>query len=210
MPSEYRQLTLNSDLNYFETTSYALFTLISASVSIQDSSSITQQNSLFNLFLSTLSMSDCYISNIDVVEPTIRVTSSGLNITSTNISEISNPDSYDFMFLTLDSTLTMNSLIFEDSTSNLFNARNTRIEIIDLIIRNVVSYSNLLRILSGNDVLISQYQSSNVSSSVNEQILITDSSNVTIVNFEVHDTPELIINIIGSNETSLSDIQIHN
>ena len=209
MPSEYRQLTLNSDLNYFDTTSYALLTLISASVSIQDSSSITQQNSLFNLFLSTLSMSDCYISNIDVLEPTIRVTSSSLNITSTNISEISNPDSYDFMFLTLDSTLTMNSLIFENSTSNLFNARNTRIQIIDLIIRNVVSYSNLLRVLSGDDVLISQYQSSNTSSSISEQILITDSSNIKIMNFEVHDTPKLIINIIDSNVTTLSDIQMH-
>ena len=209
MPSEYRQLTLNSDLNYFETTSYALFTLISASVSIQDSSSIAQQSSLFNLFLSTLSMTDCYISNIDVIEPTIRVTSSSLNITSTNISEISNPDSYDFMLITLDSTLVMNNIIFENSTSNLFNARNTRIEIIDMIIRNVVSYSNLLRILSGNDVLISQYQSSNTNSSISEQILITDSSNVTIMNFKVHDTPELIINIIDSNVTSLSHIQIH-
>ena len=154
-------------------------------------------------------MSDSVLSQISVLEPAIRVTSSSLNMTNTNISMISDPDSHDFMFLTLDSTLTMNSLIFENSTSNLFNARNTRIEIIDLIIRNVVSYSNLLRILSGNDVLISQYQSSNVSSSVNEQILITDSSNVRITDFDVHDTPELIIDIINSNVTSLSDIQIH-
>ena len=210
MPSEYRQLTLDPSQNYFTTTSYALYKLISASLSIQSSSRITQQNSLFNLFLSTLSMADCFISHIDVLEPAIRVTSSNLNMTSTSISRISDPDSYDFIFLTLDSTLTMNSLIFEDSTSNLFNARNTRIQINDLIIQNVASYSNLIRILSSNDIVISQYQSSNTSSSISEQILITDSSNVRITDFDVHDTPELIIDIINSNVTSLSDIQIHN
>ena len=199
---------MSSEQNYFGTTSYALFTLISASLTVQNSSSITQQKSLLNLFLSTTNIIDSAIYEIDAIEIAIRVASSTLNFTNTNVSKISNPDSYDLMLITLDSTLIMNNIIFEDSTSNLFNARNTRIQINDLIIQNVASYSNLIRILSSNDVLISQYQSSNTSSSISEQILITDSINVMIIDFEVHDTPELIINIINSNVTSLSDIQI--
>ena len=105
--------------------------------------------------------------------------------------------------------MTINSLVFEDSTSNLFNSRNTKIYIDDLMIRNTFSFTNFIKILSSDDVLINQYQSSNTNSNIDEQILITDSSNVNIMNLEVHDTAEVIINTMNSNVTSLSDIQIH-
>ena len=105
--------------------------------------------------------------------------------------------------------MTINSLVFEDSTSNLFNSRNTKIYIDDLMIRNTFSFTNFIKILSSDDVIINQYQSSNTNSNIDEQILITDSSNVKIMNLEVHDTAEVIINTMNSNVTSLSDIQIH-
>ena len=105
--------------------------------------------------------------------------------------------------------MTINSLIFEDSTSNLFNSRNTKIYIDDLMIRNTFSFTNFIKILSSDEAIINQYQSSNTNSNIDEQILITDSSNVKIMNLEVHDTAEVIINTMNSNVTSLSDIQIH-
>lgn len=77
------------------------------------------------------------------------------------------------------------------------------------MIRNTFSFTNFIKILSSDDVLINQYQSSNTNSNIDEQILITDSSNVNIMNLEVHDTAEVIINTMNSNVTSLSDIQIH-
>ena len=123
-----------------------MLTLISASLSVQNSSSITIQNSLFNLFLSTVNIIDSTISEIEAIETAVRVTSSTLNITNSNISMISNPARFDFMLITLDSTLIMNSLIFENSTSNLFNARNTMILINGVKISNVSSFSDLIRI----------------------------------------------------------------
>ena len=209
MPTEYKEFTLSSDQNYFATPSSTLFTLISASLTVQNSSSIIQQYSLFNLFLSTLNFIDSSISQIDILEPVIRVTSSSLNMTNTNISRITDIDNYDFMLITLDSSLTINSLVFEDSTSNLFNSRNTKIYIDDLMIRNTFSFTNFIKILSSDEAIINQYQSSNTNSNIDEQILITDSSNVKIMNLEVHDTAEVIINTMNSNVTSLSDIQIH-
>ena len=77
------------------------------------------------------------------------------------------------------------------------------------MIRNTFSFTNFIKILSSDDVIINQYQSSNTNSNIDEQILITDSSNVKIMNLEVHDTAEVIINTMNSNVTSLSDIQIH-
>ena len=77
------------------------------------------------------------------------------------------------------------------------------------MIRNTFSFTNFIKILSSDDVIINQYQSSNTNSNIDEQILITDSSNVKIMNLEVHDTAEVIINTMNSNVTSMSDIQIH-
>ena len=77
------------------------------------------------------------------------------------------------------------------------------------MIRNTFSFTNFIKILSSDEAIINQYQSSNTNSNIDEQILITDSSNVKIMNLEVHDTSEVIINTMNSNVTSMSDIQIH-
>ena len=77
------------------------------------------------------------------------------------------------------------------------------------MIRNTFSFTNFIKILSSDEAIINQYQSSNTNSNIDEQILITDSSNVKIMDLEVHDTAEVIINTMNSNVTSLSDIQIH-
>ena len=187
-----------------------MLTLISASLSIQNSSSITIQNSLFNLFLSTVNIIDSTISEIETIETAVRVTSSTLNITNTNISMISNPARFDFMLITLDSTLIMNSLIFENSTSNLFNARNTMILINGIRISNVSSFSDFIKISSSSHINITQYETISATTGTNEQILVSDSSDVSLSDLEVHDTPELIIDVINSNITSISDLKIHN
>ena len=201
---------LSSEQSYFETTSYALFTLISSSISIQDLSSIRQQNSLFNLFLSDTNIIDSTISDIDVLEPVMKVTSSRLNIIDTHFSGISDPSIYYFMLITLDSTLSINNLTFDDSDSNLFIARDAVIQIYGLIISNVTSFTDFIDISSSNHVNISQYSSINTSTDIEEQIIISDSNNIHLKNVYVSDTLELIIDIVNSNVTNLSNININN
>ena len=126
------------------------------------------------------------------------------------MSRISDPDDFDIMFISLDSTLTINTLVFDDSQSNLMNVRSTNIHINDINIQNVSSFSDLIRISSSQHVYISQFVSINTTTDIDEKILITDSNNVTIDGIRTSDTPELIIDIVNSNVTSMSNLQIHN
>ena len=210
MPSEYRQVTLGSNPNYFATTSYVLFTLISATLNVQNSSSITQQNSLFNSFLSTTNLSDSTISDIETIEIAIRVTSSTLNIHNMTISKVTNQNSLDLMSITLDSILSIDTLLFDDSQSNLMNVRSTSVHIHGITIENVSSFTNLIRISTSDNVNISQFEPINTTTETEEKILITGCSNVMLNGVHASDSPELIIGIVNSNVTSLTDLHIHN
>ena len=210
MPSEYRQVTLGSNPNYFATTSYVLFTLISATLNVQNSSSITQQSSLFNSFLSTTNLSDSTISDIETIEIAIRVTSSTLNIHNMTISKVTNQNSLDLMSITLDSILSIDTLLFDDSQSNLMNVRSTNVHIHGITIENVSSFTNLIRISTSDNVNISQFEPINTTTETEEKILITGCSNVMLNGVHASDSPELIIDIVNSNVTSLTDLHIHN
>ena len=135
--------------------------------------SISEQNTLLNQFLSNVTISNSVISNIDMIEPSFIATSSLLNISQTTISMITNPNSYDLMFITLDSSLVIDNLMFEDSMSDLLNALNTDIQIDTLMLRNISSSSNLLKISTSQSVNISNYQAENATTSVSTEILIT-------------------------------------
>ena len=102
-----------------------MFQLISVSLSLVNSSSISQQYSLFNLFISNVTISDCSISDINVIESSIKATSSIIQITSSSISNVNNYDDYQFIFVTLDSSIIINSLNFSNSKSNLLNIVDT-------------------------------------------------------------------------------------
>ena len=135
--------------------------------------SISNQDSLLNQFLSNVTISNSVISSIEMIEPSFIVTSSLLNISQTSISMISNPNSYDLIFITLDSSLIINNLVFEDSMSDLLNALNTDIQINTLMLRSISRSSNLLKVSTSQSVNISNYQAQNATTNVSTQILIT-------------------------------------
>ena len=106
--------------------------------------------------------------------------------------------------------LSINTLVFHDSESNLLNVRNTKVHIDDITIQNVSSFSDLIKISLSDNVYISQFISINTTTDIDEKILITDSNNVTIDGVQTSDTPELIIDIVNSNVANMSNLQIHN
>ena len=171
--------------------------------------SITDQSSLLNQFLSNVTISNSIISNIQMIESLFIVTSSLLNFSQSAISMISNPDSYDMMFITLDSSLIINHLVFEDSLSNLFNSLNTDIQIDTLMLRNISSSSNLLKISTSQSVNITNYQTENVITSTSTEILITHSKNVKLDNFKVSDVPQTIIEILDTTVDYIIGLQVH-
>ena len=202
-------MTLGSNPNYFRSTSYVLFTLISASLNIQNSSSITQQNSLLNSFLSTANLSDSTISDIDTIGIAIRVTSSTLNIKNMTISRVTNPNGHSLMSISMESILSIDNLMFTDSQSNLMNIRSTATHMNNIHVENISSFSELIRISSSTSVNISQFTLINTTTSIGKKILITTCSNAILHGVYASDTPELIIGIVDSNVTSLTDLHIH-
>ena len=209
MPSHYINFTLTSDQNYFATVSYALFQLISSSMNIQNMCRISDQDSLLNQFLSSVTISDSVISNINMIESSFIVTSSLLNISQSTISMVSGSVLYDLMFITFDSSLIIDNLVFEDSLSNLFNSLNTDIQIDTLMLRDISSTSNLLKISTSKHVNITNYQSENATTSASTEILITYSSNVSIETINVSDIPQTVLEISSSIVDYLKDIKIH-
>ena len=149
------------------------------------------------------------ISNIQMIESSFTVTSSFLNISHTTISMISNLDSYDLMFITLDSIFIIDNLVFEDSLSNLFNSLNTDIHIDTLMLRNISSSLNLLKISTSQFVNISDYQSENTSTSASTEILITDSNNVKIETVNVSDVSHAVLEVVNTNVSYFIELQVH-
>ena len=98
--------------------------MIYASLSIVNSSSINQQNSLLNLFFSNATISDSAMSEISVIESSIKTTSSIMQIINSSISSVNNYDDHEFIFITLDSAIIINNLNFSSSESNLLNIVN--------------------------------------------------------------------------------------
>ena len=170
---------------------------------------ITDQKSLFNQFLSNVTISNSVISNILLIESSFLVTSSFLNISKTTISMISNPDSYDLMFITLDSGLVIDNLMFENSLSNLFNSLNTDIQISTLILRNISSSLNLLKISTSQFVSISNYQTENATTSANKEIYIADSNNVKIENVNVSDVSQTVLEVVNTHVDYFIGLQVH-
>ena len=117
----YKQFTLNSDQNIFAATSHAMFQLISASLNIQNSSNITQQNSILNLFFSNVTITDSSITDINMIESSMTITSSVLSLFKITVSDVNSSDDHYLIFVTLDSVISTNNLNFSDSESNLLN-----------------------------------------------------------------------------------------
>ena len=170
---------------------------------------ITDQNSLLNQFLSNVTISRSVISNIQLIESSFIVTSSLLNISETTISAISNPNSYDLMFITIDSSLVIDNLLFEDSISNLFNSFNTDIRINTLMLRNIRSSLNLLKISTSQFVNITNYQSEDTIITASSEILISDSNNVKIESVNVSDVTHTVLEVVNTHMDYFIQLQVH-
>ena len=127
----------------------SLIQLIVSSLSIQSGSKISNEQIMFNIFLSTLTISDSIITN---VTNSIQVSSSNMTIQNTQISNVANSAGTDFIFVTLGSIFEMDSSMFSNSSSSLLNARNSQIKISNATISRVNSPSKLVQITSCNSI----------------------------------------------------------
>ena len=210
VPVSYREYTIRSRLSYFMVTSSPLFQIISASLSIQNSSQISQQKSLLNMFLSNVIISNSSFSGILLDESAIKVTSSTLNVSNTIFIGFITTLPVDIMFVSLDSMLAINSLSLIGSEMSLFTSRSTNLEVNNLVMDSVSVNSYAIKIYSCQPVSLNQISLVNMSSSVKREILIDDSKEVSINGIHTSGIYEHILYISNSYVTSMTNLVMLN
>ena len=184
----------------------SLIQIVVSSLSIQNYSTLQNQNIMLNLFLSELKLINTSIYN---VSSSIQASSSNVTIIGSSICEVINIDKTSFIFLDYNSILTINASILSNSTSSLINARNSEIIIGNLTITEVYSPSNLFQISNCDGVAINGLMINNWSTSNQEFINIDKSSNVQLSKFSGTKKNITFINILNSEVTSIDSFIIN-
>ena len=183
----------------------SLIQIVVSSLSIQNYSTIQNQNIMLNLFLSELKLINTSIYN---VSSSIQASSSNVTIIDSTIGEVINIDKTSFIFLDYNSILTINASILSNSTSSLINARNSEIILDNLTITEVYSPSNLFQISNCDGVAINGLMINSWSASNQEFINIDKSFNVQLSKISGTKKDITFINILNSEVISIDSFII--
>ena len=206
VPNVLAQYIINNNKLIVSSFKTSIIQLIVSSLSIQNNSRISNQTALFNIFLSQLTISNSDIFN---VSDSIQSLTSNVTINSSTISKVANSDGTSFIFLDYNSLLTINSLVFENSASNLMNLRSSTIYISNFTMIDINSPSNLIEISSWDGVLIYELNATNWSTHNLEFINIDKSSNVKLSRFLGTKTNATFVKISDSSVTSIDSFFIN-
>ena len=178
----------------------SLIQLIVSSLRIQDNSVLKNQNIMFNVFLSELTISNSEIFNIT---GSIQVSSSKFSLINSNISKVVNLDQTSFIFVDYNSIFTLNSSTIVNSYSDFVNGRNSMININNFTMTNVTTSSYLFQISNCDGIEIDNIAIINWTSSLSNFISIQKSSNIKLSRFSGSQSEMLFTKIIDSNVTSI-------
>ena len=184
----------------------SLVQLILSSLSIQDGSSINNQDILFNIFLSALSISNSQLLNL---KSNIQMSSSNLTIENTQITNVTNIAGTDFIFANLDSILTVNSSSFSNSSSSFMNLRSSQVIISNLTLTNVASPSLISQIVSSTKAEMSSINVVNWTASNGIFFDFETSSNLSLSGFAGSQADIWFVKILNSNVTQIDSFAIN-
>src|SRR5690606_23909942 len=123
-------------------------------IEIKNSTEFYNQDSILDVFLSKVVIEDSIIRDLTITETCIKIAASELNIMGTNMTNISNPDSYDFLLVSYDSSLTIKNTQFKSSNSIFFRARNAIVIVDGIEFDNITSHTSLFRVDDSHGVSI--------------------------------------------------------
>ena len=175
----------NQSSVFTTTEAKSLFKLVLASLEISNSTRIHEQSALVNAFISSVIISDSEIYNVEVLQPSIKISSSNLTISGTQIYNVTNPSSSDFIFVLLDSVVVIQDTSFTASSSVFLNSLTSEISVEGLVFSDVQSGKYLLKISDWVNVSL---------------------SNITVVNSIV--SGEALFNVRNTHVDSISNIVI--
>ena len=131
-----------------------------------------------------------------------------MTVINTNFIQILNDDNTDFIFMNLESSLTMNSTSFANSSTSIINSRNSMIQTYNITLYDISSSSSLWRIANSNKVIVSKIKIEFCASKY-ALFMIDQSSNVEFSSLSGMIMNETLAQISNSNWTLLDSINVY-
>ena len=188
----------------------SLFQVILSSLTIQNSTHIHNQNSIVNIFLSDLVVTDSIFEHISTTSSNFRITSSTFILQNTMFRNVSSNIEAELLLINLDSTTTIGSCNYTESNSDFVSNRNSNITITNLLAEKVDTKSNLIEISNSDYVDVNGVQAVDVTIASSYMIIITYSNNVQLSNFVISDANKAILRIYTSNVNTIQNFAIQN
>ena len=164
-----------------------------------------------NMFLSDVQITDSAVEQIDITAVSFRITSSTCAFKNVIFNNISQSEGTDLLLVNLDSSFSMDSLNFTNSSSNLLMSRNSNVTISNLYTEDINSDKSIIQISDSEHTKIDNLKISNVHI-FNEQsiVVISGSINIQMSNLQVRDINETILSFISSTVDSIDILNVHN
>ena len=190
--------------------SKSLFQLISASMSISSLTKISNTNSLISSFISNVTISNTIIDSISIIEQSISATSSNLVLQSVSISNVINPNNYNFIEVQLESNFQLLSWSFVNSTSNLLNIRDSSLVINNFIFNNISSGLSEIVAVGWNQIDIENIVVAVSSTKTRLFFDISNSNNIILNKINITNIFDTLFSIDNSNVTQINELNILN
>ena len=139
----------------------------------------------------------------------MKITSSVLSLSKITISDVNSSDDHYLIFVTLDSTIMINDFNSSTSQTNLLNIADSELNINDLNVFDVNCKSSLITILYSQPVILNQISLSNITTG-KDQIIISNSKNITIRDLVIRNIPEKSISLLKNSVISINNLMIEN
>ena len=207
LPTVYKQYLIDNELITIDNAA-ELIQLISAALTIKDSSHIYEQTTLFNVFMSTLIIEDTEISNITISEISVKAVASQLTFTNIKIRNVASSLLADFIFLSLDSNFTIINTVYEQSGVRMFNMYSSKLVAHNLTMIDINSPTTFFTVYDSNHVNVEDLFLLKVTANSGYLINIDKSSGVNMDKVTTQDSSEIVFNIVDSYITSLVNFDI--
>ena len=209
VPSELAQYYNTSGvITLAETENDALFQVISSSLRLQNSTYIHDQNSIVNLFLSDLYVTDSIIENIDMITVAFGVTSSTFVLQSTALNNISSSSNTELLFANLNSSITLDASNFTRFGSSVLRSTNSNVTMNSLLIDYINTNTNIIQISRSELVRIDRLQVLNVTLNAQYIVFIKESTNTELLRFILNNQNETMLGISQSTINLVADFNI--
>lgn len=191
-----------------ENDSKVLIQLIFGSAKFINLTHIHDQDSVVDSFISSIAFDRSAISSLNLTKNSIRIISSTFEFTEMKVNKISNPLKYQFIDISSETQANISNVEYKDSDSTLFNIRSSEATISNLTMENIKEAHHLFELYDAFNVTISNFTSTNSSSSAESLIIIRKSSNIAMKNFSLDNVEIPTLTIENSHVTEIENFLI--